>query len=67
VSWGFAEPDDQVDVARIFREVSGIQAAFAASYLHELEARAPGVYARLEAWARPQGLMRWHVWPDERG
>lgn len=64
--WGFPEGDENVNIERLYVELGSLPGIYAFSYIDKLERLSPSVYQRLKEYARPKGLMRWHVWDDER-
>lgn len=60
--WGFDVPSDQVNLERIVRELDGVVAMYAYSYIGELKANAPLVYRRLRDWAIANKRLIWVGW-----
>ena len=60
MSWGFDEPDDEVDLGRLVFEVEHIPALRAKLYMHELRENAPVVYERLKVYCKENGRLAWH-------
>jgi hypothetical protein len=56
--WGFDEPPDQVDLQRIYVELSAWPAIYQFAYLEQLHKHAPMTYRRYTAWKEERNAER---------